>query len=157
MKTRYLWLIFGLAFFVTLGVIVGQRLSSEAMAVMVGVVAGVAASIPTSLIVVWFATRTTMPRMVEPRPAPEASRAAERAEPRIVVMASPPAPMGAPSAYQTMAGYPPQAYGAYPMQPGFDPRGAPLNALPARRFTVIGGTEVSLDEEDMPSEVVWQR
>jgi len=137
MKTRYLWSLFGLAFAVTLAVVVGQRLSSEAMAVMVGVIAGVAASIPTSLIVVWFATRTTVPRA-----APEASRPAERAEPRIIFMPQPAAPAPAPAGYQNFAGYPPTA--TYP-------------ALPARRFTVIGGAEVSLDEPEPPQEVVWQR
>jgi hypothetical protein len=39
-----------LAFFVGLGVVVGQRMSSEAMAVVVGVVCGVSAGIPTSVL-----------------------------------------------------------------------------------------------------------
>jgi len=136
MKARYLGTLFGLAFAITLAVIVGQRLSSEAMAVMVGVIAGVAASIPTSLIVVWFATRTTMPRT-----APEAPRTAQQAEPRIIVMQQPAQPMPTPAAYQNFAGYPPATY----------------PALPARRFTVIGGAEVSLDEPEPPQEVLWQR
>jgi hypothetical protein len=44
-----------LAFAVTLAVVVGQRMSAEAMAVMVGVVCGVAAGIPTGflLLLVW--------------------------------------------------------------------------------------------------------
>src|SRR5689334_17335955 len=137
MKTRYLWTLFGLAFAITLAVIVGQRLSSEAMAVMVGVIAGVAASIPTSLIVVWFATRTTTPRA-----APEAPRPAQQAEPRIIVMQQPAQPMPTPAPYQNVAGYPPTV--TYP-------------ALPPRRFTVIGGAEVSLDEPEPPQEVLWQR
>lgn len=41
---------------VTFAVIIGQRMSTDAMAVAVGVVFGVAASIPTSLLIV-FATR----------------------------------------------------------------------------------------------------
>jgi len=136
MKARYLGTLFGLAFAITLAVIVGQRLSSEAMAVMVGVIAGVAASIPTSLIVVWFATRTTTPRA-----APEAPRPAQQAEPRIIVMQQPAQPMP-PAPYQNVAGYPPATY----------------PALPARRFTVIGGAEVSLDEPEPPQqEVLWQR
>lgn len=36
---------------VTLAIIIGQRISTDAMAVMVGVVFGVAASIPTSLLI----------------------------------------------------------------------------------------------------------
>ncbi len=146
MKTRYLWMIFGLGFFVTLAVIVGQRMSAEAMAVMVGVIAGVAASIPTSLIVVWFATRTTVPRST-PEAPPPAPRPAPPPEPRIVVMA---APASAPQmGYQTYAGYPAQAYPAL-AQPA-------MGMLPARQFTVIGGTEISLDGPEPPQEVIWQR
>lgn len=40
-----------LAFVVTLGVVIGTRLSSEAIAVLMGVGAGVAASIPTALLI----------------------------------------------------------------------------------------------------------
>jgi hypothetical protein len=39
-----------LAFVVTLGVVVGTRMSSDAIAVLVGVIAGVAASIPCALL-----------------------------------------------------------------------------------------------------------
>jgi hypothetical protein len=38
---------------VTIGVVVGVRLSPEAMAVVVGIVCGVLASVPTSAILVW--------------------------------------------------------------------------------------------------------
>jgi hypothetical protein len=41
-----------LAFVIALAVVVGTRLSSDAIAVLVGVVAGVAASIPTALILI---------------------------------------------------------------------------------------------------------
>ena len=40
------------AFVITLAVIVGTRMSTEAMAVLIGVVCGVAAGIPTSLLIV---------------------------------------------------------------------------------------------------------
>lgn len=43
----------GLVFTVTVGVVVGVRLSPEAMAVVVGIVCGVLASVPTSAILVW--------------------------------------------------------------------------------------------------------
>ena len=43
----------GLVFTVTVGVVVGIRLSAEAMAVVVGIVCGVLASVPTSAILVW--------------------------------------------------------------------------------------------------------
>jgi hypothetical protein len=153
MKTRYIWLLFGLAFFITLAVIVGQRLSSEAMAVIVGVVAGVGASIPTSLIVVWLATRTAAPRPAAEPPAP---RPAANAEPRLVVMAAPPGfdprqgLLAAPAGYQNYAGYAPALY---PMPQAADPRA--LSPLPPRNFRVIGGTEVVLDGDGEATEAVW--
>jgi len=44
-------------FSVTLAVVVGKRMSTDAMAVVVGIACGVAASIPTSLLIVAVATR----------------------------------------------------------------------------------------------------
>lgn len=133
MKTRLIWLAFGLAFFITLAVVVGQRLSAEAMAVVVGVFAGVAASIPTSLIIVWLATRSAAMRS---ETLVRAGAEARPAEPHVVVVAPPMA--GAQSSY----GYPSSmALAAYP------PR--------ARRFTVIGGSEAAYDEAPAAEEVVW--
>ena len=43
----------GIGFVVTLAVVVGVRMSPDAMAVVVGIVCGVLASIPTSAILVW--------------------------------------------------------------------------------------------------------
>jgi len=150
MKTRYIWMTLGLAFSVTLAVIVGQRMSAEAMAVMIGVIAGVAASIPTSLIVVWFASRTMVPRPAPeaPMPAP-APRPAEPAQPRIVVMA--PAQPTPQMGYQNYAGY------AAPAYPVYAPPALMQPALPPRQFTVIGGTEFTLDDPDASQEVIWQR
>jgi hypothetical protein len=45
--------IIGVAFAVALAVVVGSRMSPEAMAVVVGVVCGVLASVPTSLLLIW--------------------------------------------------------------------------------------------------------
>lgn len=64
-----------LAGIVTLAVIIGQRMSTDAMAVVVGVVFGVAASIPTSLLIV-LATRNNRPhnppyRRDDYQPAPQ--------------------------------------------------------------------------------------
>ena len=134
MKTRLIWMTFGLVFCVTLAVVVGQRLSAEAMAVVVGVFAGVAASIPTSLVVVWLATRASAER-TEPlvRPAPEA----QPAEPRIVVVAPPLA--GSRMAY----GPAPMALAAQPEAP--------------RRFTVIGGADAAYEEAVLSAEDLWQR
>ena len=43
----------GLAFAVSLAVVIGTRLSSDAMAVVVGIVCGVLASVPTTTLMVW--------------------------------------------------------------------------------------------------------
>jgi hypothetical protein len=45
--------IIGAAFAVALAVVIGNRMSADAMAVVVGVVCGVLASIPTSLLLIW--------------------------------------------------------------------------------------------------------
>ena len=138
MKTRFIWLVFGLAFFVTLAVIVGQRLSAEAMAVVVGVVAGVAASIPTSLIVVWMAMQASGRRSESlARPMVRSEAEARPVEPRIVVVTAPPMPA-------SQAGYGasmPMALSGYSSAP--------------RRFTVIGGAEVAYDESPSTQEGVW--
>src|SRR5512143_1132613 len=49
--------VLGLAFAVALAVVVGRRMSAEAMAVVVGIVCGVAASIPTSVLLLVVLTR----------------------------------------------------------------------------------------------------
>ena len=52
-----------LTFTIVLAVVIGWRLPAEARDMMLGVLAGVAASIPTSLLVAWLATRAlTAPR-----------------------------------------------------------------------------------------------
>jgi hypothetical protein len=124
LKYKAILLIVLLAFAISLAVVVGQRLSSEAMAVIIGVVAGVAASIPTSLIVVWVALRVRGDggEVVVERPAPE---------PKIVVVAPPAAAHS----------YAPQAGPSY--LPQADPRLTPRLPLGqqayGRHFTVIGG------------------
>jgi hypothetical protein len=150
MRFRYLLLIFVVVFGATLAVIVGEQLSTEAMSVMVGVVAGVGASIPTSLLVMWFAMRT-----VELRAVPEAPRhrvyPMEPPEPRIVVVTAPRGPMArdryAP-AYEQPGPY------------GYEPEPEVLPALPApvqRRFTVVGGSEGFMLAEPQYQEALWQR
>ncbi len=143
MKIRWIATLLGLAFVVTLAVIVGLRLSAEAMAVTVGVIAGVAASIPTSLIVVWLTTRH-----LNSAPAPRAS------EPRILyVNTAPPSPQPVwPAATPTQAtpylptltspnGRPPSPRRFMGLD---DPDPVPADTLPratALSVTVIGGVE----------------
>ncbi len=135
MKARIVGVSLGLIAFVVLSVLVVQRLSAEAMAVFVGVVAGVAASIPTSLIVVWFGLRMANARTeTVSRPAPEA----RQPEPRIVVVTPSVAP--APPAYGLSA-----------------PVALPVYAQSAtRRFTVIGGSSAGTGEVSENEDMIWQ-
>jgi hypothetical protein len=133
-RTILAWML-GLVFVVTLAVVVGQRLSAQAMAVVIGILAGIAASIPTSLFVVWVTSRLALPRGgydAPPRPEP-------RERPIVVMQAPPPAP-----AYRPGNGYgAPNAdgynNGSYSGQP---------QVLPPRRFTVVGGGPVLEPDED---------
>ena len=71
------------AFVVTLGVVVGTRMSSDAIAVLVGVIAGVAASIPTALLLMAVTRRRESSedeRYRDPR------YAAARAAPPVIVV-----------------------------------------------------------------------
>ncbi|HEC35395.1 MAG TPA: hypothetical protein ENI39_02550 [Anaerolineae bacterium] len=98
------------AFAVTLAVIIGQRLSDQAMAVLAGAVCGVGASIPTSLLIISVTRR---------RHERESTRPMQGLYPPVVVV-QPPAQPGVSSA----------------RQPGYLPPYVP----PARReFTVVGG------------------
>lgn len=118
MKLRLAVFLIVMAFSVTLAVMIGQRLSGQTLAVIVGVVAGVAASIPTSLIVVWLATRSVAP------PPRENAYHREAEAPRIVVVQPPAAPPA--------AGYDP----GYSMPPPAPP------PVPGRRpFNIIGGDD----------------
>jgi hypothetical protein len=155
LKSRWTLLAMGMAFSVALAVVVGHRLSGEAMAVVIGVMAGVVASIPTSLIVVWFASRprvTRTPMDIPARPAPE---------PRILLMPAPQSAQASP-AMTRLAAYGAQSYAGYAQgaaQPG---QYAPEPVLMARHFTVIGGSElpgdIELADTGYAEEVVtWQR
>jgi len=143
MKGRWIVLFCGLVFSITLALIVGQRLSAQAMTVVVGVIAGVATSIPTSLLVVWWMEHASGAQpLADPAPA-----TARPAEPRIVVVPAPhPQPQAA--SFGGLAGYGAQSYAGYP------PPAGPVYAtpaLPARRFTVIGGA--ALDGNVVESEL----
>jgi hypothetical protein len=50
-------LFIGVAFAITLAVIFGTRISPDALAVIVGVILGIAASVPTTLLVIFILTR----------------------------------------------------------------------------------------------------
>lgn len=115
---RLAGLLMVLAFSITLAVVIGLRLSDRAMLILGGVVAGAAASIPVSLIVVTLAQRRReqagAPRPLEREP-----------EPRVIVIQTP----AAPAAASSPDSRPPASFSASPPRP--------------RAFTVIGG-----DDED---------
>jgi hypothetical protein len=76
-----------LAFIVTLGVVVATRMSSDAIAVLVGVIAGVAASIPCALLLM-AVTRRQEPEMREPevREPYGGARHAQHAPPPVIIV-----------------------------------------------------------------------
>ena len=110
-----------IAFAVTLAVVVGNRLSEEALAVLAGAVCGVGAAIPTSLIIVFVSRRREQPRMQAPLP--------QAAYPPVVVVAP-------PSGQQ-------QSH-------GWNALASPLTAPVNRQFTVVGGpaTETEVAARD---------
>jgi hypothetical protein len=109
-----------IAFAVTLAVIIGDRLSDEALAVLAGAVCGVGAAIPTSLLIVAVTRRRD-----EPRTEPAVSQPqAQGPYPPIVVVAPP---------------------GGQPRYDGWGGQAASLSAPVQRHFTVVGGES---DEED---------
>jgi hypothetical protein len=127
---RQIIVLLALAFVVTLGVVVGTRMSSDAIAVLVGVIAGVAASIPCALLLVVVTQRREREEeddlYEEPRYEPS------RAAPPVIVV--------------TPSGVPPQqlpyGYGAPYM-------GANVHSGQRRQFRVMG-----YEEDDDASPVV---
>ena len=99
------------AFVVTLAVMVGQRLSDQAVAVLAGAVCGVGASIPTSLLIAWTTRR---------RQEQVTARSMAAQYPPVVVVQQPPQQAG---------------LGAAP-QPGYL---GPYLPPAQREFTVVGG------------------
>ncbi len=59
-----------LGFGVTLALVIGQRLTTDAMAVVLGVAVGVAASVPTSVLLMTLLRRTTREVNWRPEAAP---------------------------------------------------------------------------------------
>lgn len=113
----------GVVFVVALAVIIGQRMSTDAMAVVIGVIFGVVASIPTSLLVV-LVTRRAQERELE-----TARRNVDRVPPVVVV--NPGGSQGAPWA------------SPYPM-PVVPPV---MEGQSTRSFRVVGDEDLVLDAQ----------
>jgi hypothetical protein len=125
MKFQRFLSLFVITFAATLALVVGQRLPSDWLIVLIGVVAGIVASIPTSLVILWVARRA----LISPTPdlpAPYARPEARDPEPRIIVVPATPG-------YLPGHGYlPPQNAPASPYAQVASPR----------HFTVIGADSV---------------
>ena len=130
---RQLTVLLVVAFVIALGVVVGLRMSSEAIAVLTGVIAGVAASIPTALLLMAVTRRRE--EEVEEADEREWYPEPRRRQPPPVIVVTP------GQMPQTMANYQP-SYASYP---------APLPPpSPRREFRVMGYDD---DEEDQVVEV----
>jgi hypothetical protein len=77
-----------LGFGVTLALVIGQRLTTDAMAVVLGVAVGVAASVPTSVLLLALLRRTTREASWRPEAPPAAPPPAypQSAQPNIIVL-----------------------------------------------------------------------
>jgi hypothetical protein len=118
--------IIGAAFAVALAVVIGNRMSADAMAVVVGVICGVLASIPTSLLLIWALGRRGYGAGAD---AQARNNAGAHYPPVVVVNPGP--------------GYGMPAYGPSPAPPldrSLPPPGSP------RTFKVVGDEETMLDE-----------
>ncbi len=108
-----------MAFAVTLALIVGSRLSDEALGVLAGAVCGVGAAIPTSLIIVAVSQRRGEPRdLSAPSRTVQTPMPQQRAYPPVIVV-SPQGGQQWPNNWNTL---PPS-----------------LTAPTERNFTVVGG------------------
>jgi hypothetical protein len=113
----------GSAFAVALAVIIGNRLSNEAMAVVVGAVCGISASIPVSIALVIAASKN-WGRSEEPREITYDYGAHRYApQPPQILVVSPPQPSQPPYGFTP---------GQYYLPPGAPEVGAP------RDFKIIG-------------------
>lgn len=116
----------GLVFVIALAVVVGKQMSAEAMAVVVGVVCGVAAGIPTSVLLLVVFSRRDRQRSDQPeRPQRQHSY------PPVVVIqggSSQALPQG-------------QHAGYWPAPPPGTSAG--------RQFNVVGGDDLLLDDGQM--------
>ncbi|MCP4538040.1 MAG: hypothetical protein GY832_12930 [Chloroflexi bacterium] len=114
------------AFAVTLALVIGNRLSDEAMAVLAGAVCGVGAAIPTSLLVIAVSRRYNEPRVHLP------------AQQSMQHGMYPPVVVVAPSGGQQWPG-------------DLSTLSPSMNAPMQRQFTVVGGAQEAqqLDAEEV--------
>lgn len=126
--------IFSLAVFcITLAIVVGRRMSNEAMAVLLGVMAGVLASIPTSVIVALVTLRMMGPKVTHTQVIGASSPAQQPPEAQHPKYPAPPL-------VERMVIVPNHQYGQPAAQPySWQPRSQVIMPPQPREFTVIGG------------------
>ena len=116
----------GLVFAIALAIVVAKQMSTEAMAVVIGVVCGVGAGLPTSLLLLVAMTRRDHRRLDE---LEQRNRQAQRNSPPVVVIQG-----GQP---QSLA--PGNQAGYWPVpQPG---------PVVQRDYNVVGGDDLVVDAE----------
>ena len=127
MNLKQIVVVVGLVFAITLAIVVGKQLSTEAMAVVIGVACGVAAGIPTSFLLFVVLNRREAGRAE--REAEQTRQMRPASYPPVVVIQG-----GVPQAQS------PMLPGGYWPMPQSDP-------VVARRFNVVGGDELLLDDD----------
>jgi hypothetical protein len=123
-NAKQVLMVLGGLFAVTLAVVVGKEMNTEAIAVVVGVACGVAAGIPTSLLLLVVLTRRERQQTTEQRHQEQGNY-----PPVVVIQGS----GGAP-------GLPPGP------QAGYWPAAMPGPAV-NRQFHVLGGDDLMLENE----------
>lgn len=136
-----------LCFSVTLAVLIGQRLSSQAMAVIVGSVIGVVSSVPMAALILWMLLRQRDAGSYLGASARRDCTANAEAPRMIVLQPQPYAPT--PSRYPmlnessqlNMAGWDAASRRAHSRAAGGEPATCWRQMRPARDFTIIGEEE----------------
>jgi len=127
--------VIGVVFAVALAVVIGNRMSADAMAVVVGIVCGVLASIPTSLLLIWALGRRGQGANTETAGAGRFG--AGTPYPPIVVVNP-----GSGHGFSPTGTYG-QGYGAHTVSPMDPSLSAPSGP---RTFKVVGEEETMLDQ-----------
>lgn len=114
MKARVIALLMLIAFTATLAVIIGNRVSADSLAMLVGVICGMGASVPISILALWLTRRSSR--------RDETDYARQHTYPPVVVINP---------ATTTAQQRPSSAYYTPPM----------LEQGTSRRFTIVGDEE----------------
>lgn len=139
-----------LCFCVTLAVLIGQRLSDQAMAVIVGSVIGVVASMPMAALILFMLARQREAGSYSGAAAQRDYASNDVAPRMIVIQPQPYAPSQVPmineASQLNMAGWDAASRPAYGRAAGGDLAANWRQMRPARDFTIVG--EEEFEDED---------